>query len=364
MSSILDIEPREQAGSDSYNRFEYQVHWIVCHIIGCLDKAEECIIFCEFHDDMTEFSPDCNKCQFYQIKTKEDVDEWTIADLSKREKKKSGGYKKSFLGFLFYNFLMFGTECQSCHFVSNNDFDKDVIEWQAYIEDGEVVEKENPELYKRIKKRISDEYADSMPANFDEVYNRFIQNTFLHKSELQLSTYEEQVSGKFFNKLADINIPSNTAHLIFQQLVNDVRKKSKEKVRVPISLKRLIDKKGIETLKINEKINNSISNKGNYQNFGAFLNTLPLSPEDITRIRNSKTLHDSRWLDVNDLKYQESVIVLRKTISEYIDIKDVFDNEIKQKCDQTLQECELSSCSIDDNLYEVLYYEQKFSKSN
>ena len=33
MSSVLTVEQREQAGSDSYNRFEYQVHWIVCHII-------------------------------------------------------------------------------------------------------------------------------------------------------------------------------------------------------------------------------------------------------------------------------------------------------------------------------------------
>lgn len=28
MSSVLTVEQREQAGSDSYNRFEYQVHWI------------------------------------------------------------------------------------------------------------------------------------------------------------------------------------------------------------------------------------------------------------------------------------------------------------------------------------------------
>ena len=34
MSKVLTTEQREQAGSDSYNRFEYQVHWIVCHIIG------------------------------------------------------------------------------------------------------------------------------------------------------------------------------------------------------------------------------------------------------------------------------------------------------------------------------------------
>lgn len=33
MSSVLTVEQREQAGSDSYNRFEYQVHWIVCAIL-------------------------------------------------------------------------------------------------------------------------------------------------------------------------------------------------------------------------------------------------------------------------------------------------------------------------------------------
>ena len=39
MSIVLTTEQREQSGSDSYNRFEYQVHWIVCHIIGKLQGA-------------------------------------------------------------------------------------------------------------------------------------------------------------------------------------------------------------------------------------------------------------------------------------------------------------------------------------
>ena len=102
MSSVLIVEQREQAGSDSYNRFEYQVHWIVCHIIGKLQEDAECIVFCEFHDDMAEFSPNNQQYQFFQIKTKEDSSDWTIAEMSKREKKKSGSYKKSFLGFIFY----------------------------------------------------------------------------------------------------------------------------------------------------------------------------------------------------------------------------------------------------------------------
>ena len=76
MSKVLTIEQREQAGSNSYNRFEYQVHWIVCHIIGKLQEDTECIVFCEFHDDMAEFSPNSQQYQFFQIKTKEESSDY------------------------------------------------------------------------------------------------------------------------------------------------------------------------------------------------------------------------------------------------------------------------------------------------
>ena len=48
MSSVLTVEQREQAGSDSYNRFEYQVHWIVCHIIGSFKKMQSVLFFANF----------------------------------------------------------------------------------------------------------------------------------------------------------------------------------------------------------------------------------------------------------------------------------------------------------------------------
>lgn len=271
MSSVLTVEQREQAGSDSYNRFEYQVHWIVCHIIGKLQEDAECIVFCEFHDDMAEFSPNNQQYQFFQIKTKEDSSDWTIAEMSKREKKKSGSYKKSFLGFIFYNYLTFGAECSHCHFVSNNDFDKEVLLWQSYIEDGKRLQTENIALYEKIKDRIKNEFLDDMPSNFDSVFEEFIQNTFVHKSELQLTTYESQTMGKFFNHLADKNIPSNTANLIFQQLLNDVRKKSKEKIKVPISMKSLVEKKGVDIAQIGKKIDGNIKNSGNYDAFHDYL---------------------------------------------------------------------------------------------
>lgn len=96
MSRVLTVEQREQAGSDSYNRLEYQVYWIVCHIIGKLQNDVECIIFCEFHDDMAEFSTKNQQYQFFQIKTKEDSSNWTIAEMSKREKKKMVAIKNLF----------------------------------------------------------------------------------------------------------------------------------------------------------------------------------------------------------------------------------------------------------------------------
>lgn len=363
MSMVLSLTQREQAGSDSYNRFEYQVHWIVCHIIGKLQDDAECIVFCEFHDDMAEFSPNNQQYQFFQIKTKEDSSDWTIAELSKREKKKSGSYKKSFLGFIFYNYLAFGAECSHCHFVSNNEFENEVLLWQSYIEDGKSLQAENIELYLKIKDRIKDEFIDDMPSDFDFVYDKFIQNTFAHKSELQLTTYESQTMGKFFIHLADKNIPSNTANLIFQQLLNDVRKKSKEKIKTPISMKNLIERKGVDIGQIGKKIDGKIKNGGNYDAFHNFLITQSLPDNDIQRIESAKTLHDARWLDVNDIKYQEIVVVLRKTIATYCESLGAhgFSDELKSLCIQELQIDNLLSDSLDNSLVEVLYYEQKFN---
>lgn len=103
-----------------------------------------------------------------------------------------------------------------------------------------------------------------MPSNFDSVFDAFIQNTFVHKSDLQLAAYENQTKGEFFSHLADKNIPTNTANLILQQLLNDVRKKSKEKIKVPISKKSLVEKKGIDVAQIGKKIDGNIKNSGNY----------------------------------------------------------------------------------------------------
>ena len=111
--------------------------------------------------------------------------------------------------------MNFGVECYIAISISNNDYDKDVRLWQSYIEDGKIVAVENNELYQRIKGRIKDEYVDSLPSNFDSVFDIFIQNTFVHKSKLQLSTYTTQTSGMFFDQLANKNIYQQIRRILF-----------------------------------------------------------------------------------------------------------------------------------------------------
>ncbi|MBU5262759.1 dsDNA nuclease domain-containing protein [Bacillus atrophaeus] len=48
VKEIIESELREQAGSDSYKRFEYQVHWAVYYMIKQLKVHSNFYVFCEF----------------------------------------------------------------------------------------------------------------------------------------------------------------------------------------------------------------------------------------------------------------------------------------------------------------------------
>lgn len=364
MSVVIEQEPREQAGADSYNRFEYQAHWIVCHIVNQLDKNPKCIVFCEYHDDMAQLNDDNGPFEFYQIKTKEKNEEWTISELSARVKKANGSYKKSFLGFIFFNFLKFGKECSCCHFTSNANFDLDVQRWQSYIEDNKELKVENKELYEKIKKRIRDEYIDEMPIDFDGVFDTFIQNTYVYNSELQLYTYEDQVTGQFFNTLEEKKIPTDTAHIIFKQILTDVRKKSKHKITTPISFKSLVAKKGIRINKINKKLEQGIKKVGEYEEFYLYLNNLIFDERKVKRLIKVKQLHDARMLKVEDVRYIEIVLAIGKEIIAYNDSDKDDIYELKENCNKNLNRLNLDSIDLDEELVEVLFYEYKFRKNS
>ena len=75
--------------------------------------------------------------------------------------------------------------------------------------------------------------------------------------------------------------------------------------------------------------------------------------------------HEMRWLDVDDIKYHETIIALRKIMSSYSNEQKSeidFLAELKTKSFQRLNELELDSVILDDLLVEVLYYYEKFQR--
>lgn len=364
MGNVLRTPQREQSGSDSYNRFEYQTHWIVYHIINQLNQKSQCIVFCEFQDDMSQSNSGVDdKYDFYQIKTKEENKEWTLSEISKKEKNKDGTPKKSFLGHIFYSFLQFADNCSNCFFISNNKFDSEIRSWQACIEDGYLLKSDNPDLYKKIRCRIEEEYKLDALTNFDEIYDKFIQNTYIQKSDLQLETFENQVSGKFFEFIQDKTIPANTANLILKQIISDVRKKSKKKIDIPISFKSLVGQKGIRISDIDTKITIDISNTGEYDQFETFLKSSGLNEVSIKRIIEEKRIFDVRWLKIDDLLFQKIVIAIREIIHEQLKIdNNISIDEVYNICFKDISKKGLHSESFKKSLVEVLIYENKYNK--
>lgn len=89
LDKVLSSKLREQAGTDTYNRFEYQVHWITYHMIKEYKKGNEFLILCEFHDDMVKSGEldDPKSLEFYQIKTSDTKKNWKMKDLFRQDKK-------------------------------------------------------------------------------------------------------------------------------------------------------------------------------------------------------------------------------------------------------------------------------------
>ena len=161
MGKVTSIAQREQAGSTSYDRFEYQVHWIAYHVINQLTDNPHSIVLCEFHDDMLDnISKD--DFEFYQIKTR-DEGNWTFPKLTQRNSIAGTNKrtKHSFLGYIFYNFLTFEEECDKCYFITNQKFNPELMEWIASVEDEYLVKENNKDFYGRLYSAIRKEFPDT-----------------------------------------------------------------------------------------------------------------------------------------------------------------------------------------------------------
>lgn len=363
VNSILTSNLREKAGSNSYNRYEYQVHWIVYHMIDEVKRNRDFIVFCEFHDDMAKVTcPEDPKCmEFFQIKTTEQFNEWNLNRLCKTFNK---GKKHSFLGFIFYNFMTFENECNKCHFVSNINMDFEVSSWQSIIKDNKILKVENGSLYNKIKLSIRNEFPDLEKSSFEATFDSFIQGTYLYYGELPLDRYEKIVAGEFFEMLDNANIYTSSSNKLLKDIINEVRKKMKCIVTMPISYTDLKVKKGVSSdvfRTVREQIKDSKREVSKFDEIEDYLIEKNFDKAKVKCILRTLEVHHIKMLDITNINYQDTISIIVEKIDQVLRVNFNKLNEtdfIKKKVFEGCSQLTIDKDVVDDVLLEAILYER------
>lgn len=326
MDNILQHPLREQAGPDTYNRYEFQVGWSVLQAIQKYERNISFIHFMEYHDDMSEVV-DSNKMNFYQVKTKNSAN-FTFNLITKKHAKKT----HSFLGYLFYNHYHFKEDCKATYFISNRPFDEKINLWQSIIQDNKSLLDNEPELYNEILNILKREYNfNSMNTNsknhFIETFDKFIQNTYFKQTDVPLVDSYDFIKTRFFNAIRFEKIELSSAHLIFDNIFEEVRKRTKQKIKAPVSFNELKEKKGID-----ESIFSNIKNLRDKENILSIKKSItefclenrthfPITKEK--QLLRAITIHYKNILEITNISYKQE-------ITHYI-------NEFKKILDENLE---------------------------
>ena len=115
-TELIHKKPRENSGSKSGNRFDYQKNWAICKVLELQLSEDNFVIILDFHDDIALINDDKNpdEINFFQIKTKE-TNHWNISDLIRYKEDKN-----SILGKMYLNKISFPMHTKSLNFVSNS----------------------------------------------------------------------------------------------------------------------------------------------------------------------------------------------------------------------------------------------------
>ena len=206
---LKNVIPRENSGSISSNRFDYQKNWAICKLIE-LSKQKDFLLAFEFYEDIIVFdsSEDPKTIDFFQVKTK-GKGKHSISTLLKKNK------GSSILGKLFNNKINFEEETNSLSIISNCDYklelkDKSFVGIKVCCN----------ELDKKETKKIAEELSSELSISWLKDYFDVL---FFEKSDLTLehhSDLTQQKLNKYIeNKFTDLKYnPSLAYTTIFDEV--------------------------------------------------------------------------------------------------------------------------------------------------
>lgn len=362
MDKILKEPLRETAGADSSGRFEYQYCYVVCHLLELHKNKQDAIVFCEFQDDFSEILGynQSLPSNFYQIKTNDKVAKktWTLADLTQKGKK-----LHSFLGYIYINYLKFHNEIDKCYFVSNKDFNEELLSWKKAFDENKQLKTVDFDTYKNAKERIFNEF--SKEECIDNIFDKFIKNTTFIKSNLPLNDTLVHVRGVFDKTFEQLLYSEENIGKIVGIIYNHVKEKSQCKVSMPISFDELVDKKGVSTKLLAEMPFLYQKDKLRHlkENIKSILRDMGYNTFQQMSYINKLIHYKERILDISNRKYKDFIDEYIKRTMNFIESnQNIFSDlsvlKIRMNDFISVQmQDKMKPTEIDEETLEVILYE-------
>lgn len=253
---IVHQRPRENSGSRSSNRFNFQQDWVICKILELYELQDDFLILLDYHDDVVVLNKeeDPDELSFYQIKSKASGN-WTMNSLINRPRGKNKSLP-SILGKLYSCKLNFPKHTLSLNFVSNALFN-------IKLESKEQSTSKKEICFNQINRKDLDNVVDKlMEENSIEEQPNFIDITFLQVTDLNVNDRESYVRGKLSSFLEEINPQGKfRIGLIYRTIFDEVKRKTNYEYNIE-SFDDLLRHKSIGRSKFSNMLNNfDIDNK-------------------------------------------------------------------------------------------------------
>ncbi len=220
-SNILNLftekPPRENSGSRSANRFDYQKNWSLCELLSLHSKNNDYLMVFEHHEDVVVFnsllSP--SSAIFYQVKTK-NPGNWTIGSLSKADK-----HGQSIIGKLYTNHDHFAGFAKELIFSSNHGLSATLANGDKGLDCKRI---NFIQFTSKDKEKIRNA-AEGSDKEFCDI--RGLEKITIIQADLPLANHTEITKGKmveFFER----EYPEKTVHvaLIYKSIFDEIRRKT------------------------------------------------------------------------------------------------------------------------------------------
>jgi Cap4 dsDNA endonuclease len=216
----LVSRPREESGSVSGNRFDFQRDWALCRLFELHESGEDYVLVMEHHDDVIvlDSCEDPTAVDCYQVKTSDSY--WSVKDLL-RQKTLKNAKANSIVGKMYANCLIFDAATQSVNFVSNYAY-RVALKCGSKSDRKESItlNELEPNVAKQVVDQITAEHGVSDPSGFLNLATLIVTN-------LSLEDHANHAKGKLVAFL-DRERPGASLPVgsIYKTLYEELRRRS------------------------------------------------------------------------------------------------------------------------------------------